>query len=368
MQLSSLGSVFRTPLQSPPAVPLGGAVGAVVGAGFAAAFQHIANAGPGAVFGLVLGAGWTFVMQRLDRREHPLCAGAPGRALGDYPEVCDLLRNAGKSHRDAEALRQISLHLGEHIDAITAQFNTYCAFRRLVPHPLIGPLIRHFFLTHCATRGVVLISKRSISACYLVAAHHRDKARMVVALNDGTVPAGTVFRQLRCPYMRLDLANLDLGSARECITEECNGEWQVRPIHPDGRAETLPPRPATSTPHRTRRRTVVPTEAERMPQPVSSRATLAVQRGARLQESLAGLAPDSRTLRELERIEEDLAASRPCGHLVNYQGVEYIAIDIHWDRDLGRGGRQSAGRNVWRLLALRTRTGYELTDIVNYHR
>lgn len=363
MQLSSLGSVFRTPLQSPPAVPLGGAVGAVVGAGFAAAFQHIANAGPGAVFGLVLGAGWTFVMQRLDRREHPLCAGAPGRALGDYPEVCDLLRNAGRSHRDAEALRQISLHLGEHIDAITAQFNTYCAFRRLVPHPLIGPLIRHFFLTHCATRGVVLISKRSMSACYLVAAHHRDKARMVVALNDGTVPAGTVFRQLRCPYMRLDLANLDLGSARECITEECNGEWKVRPL----------PVPFEVSPlvEVTRRRTTgqhVPSPAPVSPTLVDAPvarpgATVTITRGPRLRKRLAELAlpPDSRTWRELNRIEEDLAAQRPCGHPITHKGKDYMSCDIHLD------GRWAPGRNKWRLLYWRVPGGFRLEDIDDTH-
>lgn len=368
MHLSSAGSVRVVPLQSRWALATGGAVGATVGGAFALALQGISNAGPGTLFGVLLGVAWTGVQQYLDVRERQPIVRAHERPLRDYPEVRELLQRAGRTHHDADAVRQLAVQLSERMACITTHFNAYCAFRRVTPHALIGPVIRHFFLSHCGHRGVVLISKRSMQACYLVAAHTGDKDRIVAALNDATVPAGTALRQLRCPYMRLDLANEELGSARECITEEGKDEWRVRPVWSDGRVETLAPEPIQPLPQRRHGRRVVPVQADASAAPVVSRTPLTVSRSQTLCGKLAELPADSRTWRELKRIEEDLAANRPCGHLVNYRGVEYTAIDIHWDQDLGRGGRQSAGRNVWRLLVKRTDSGHLLVDIVNYHR
>jgi hypothetical protein len=338
----------------------------LAGGGLSFLFRGIANVGLDALLGGGLGLLTTLALQACDACETQDQLQPHERALVDYPGVRALLLKAKRSPHDRAAVREISLQLTEQLGRVIRLFEEYCAHRGLTPHPLIAQVIRHFFLTHCSDRGVLLVSKRSVAACYLIAARREDKSAIAAAMNDGDVPAGTALRRLRCPYLRVDLANEDLGPAQAFFTEvRRGGEWSVHPAPAwsDGE-EASHPGPDRNL---RRRKRGEPSEAPPPPVPaapaVASTARLSVTRSPLLRATLVGLPPDSRTWRELNRIEEDLATNRPRRrHLVTYQGNEYIAFDIHWD------GRRSPGRNAWRLLVNRVAGGFLLVDIVDYHR
>lgn len=364
MPLCSLRDILQTPLQSPKAPLVGAPLGALASGGLSLLFRGIANVGLDALLGGGLGLVATLALQARDARQTQDPLQPHERALVDYPAVRTLLLRANRSPHDPAALREISVQLTEQFGRVIGAFEEYCGRRGLTPHPLIAQVIRHFYLTHCSDRGVLLVSKRSVAACYLVAAHKEDKSAIAVAMNDGEVPAGTALRRLRCPYLRVDLANEHLGPAQAFVTRVHQGEWSVHPAPAwsDGE-EPSHSRPVRDVRRRTRNR-----PSETPPPPVQtapavvSPASMSVTRSPLLRATLAGLPPASRTWRELNRIEEDLAANRPCRHLVPYQGKEYIAFDIHWD------GRRSPGRNAWRLLVERVADGFVLFDIVDYHR
>jgi len=366
VHLSSLGKILQTPLDSWWAVPVGGSGGLVAG-GLVGLLRDITNGVvPGALLGGFLGAFATLALQARDARETQDQLQPHERALVDYPGVRALLLRANRSSHDRAAVREISLQLTEQFGRVIRLFEEYCAHRGLTPHPLIAQVIRHFFLTHCSDRGVLLVSKRSVAACYLIAAHREDKSAIAAAMNDGDVPAGTALRRLRCPYLRVDLANEDLGPAQAFFTEvRRGGEWSVHPAPAWSDGEEASQTRRVRDVHRRTRN--APCETPPSPVPTApslvSAPRLSVTRSPLLRATLVGLPPDSRTWRELNRIEEDLATNRPRRrHLVTYQGNEYIAFDIHWD------GRRSPGRNAWRLLVNRVAGGFLLVDIVDYHR
>jgi hypothetical protein len=365
--IPSLRSILATPLHSHGAIPLGSLVGAAVGAAFSLAFRGCSNVVPDALIGGWMGIGWTNVQRFLDPdrtltplQEHEL-------ALVDYPAVRQALRDRGTSVNDLDALKVLAGEIEGDVNRMTRQFDSYCSSRGMPPNPLMRGVIRHFYLTHLRYPTIMLLSKLSSSACYLVAGSNEQRGTIADGLNQDGVPAGTVLRQLHCPYLRVDLANTALRNARAFSTEECEGEMRVHSVHasPGETLETLEPSALVSVTNRRHTRRRVASGEARPPVPdlvASATVRENVFRSALLREKLAGVAPDSRTWRELNRIEEDLAANRPCGHTVRYQGVLYQADDIHWE------GRQSPGRNAWRLLHLKTPHGYELVDIVDYHR
>ncbi|WNH53969.1 hypothetical protein [Stenotrophomonas oahuensis] len=361
-------AVLNMPLQSDWALPTAAALGAAVGGGMAAALQGMSNMLPGATFGSMLGVGWASVLQGMDEQEARLRAHhAQVRAFADYPAVQALLRRAGTSVDDELALQRLSGKLEADFARMTERFNEYCVLRDLAPNRLIGEVIRHFYLTHCADRGIVLLSKRNAHACYLVATNTRHQGDIAQAMNQEGVGAGTALRQMRCPYLRVDLANERLSDARAFTTEVRDGEWQVLPaeLPPGQTTQTFAPGPLV---HAVRRR-CPRASCARAGRPASlpeaavpsSGDALVIQRGPLLRAKLAALPSECRTWRELERIEQDLAAHRPCGHLITYQGEEYLASDLHM------GGRRCPGRNAWRLLHRRIPGGHELVDIVDPH-
>ncbi len=361
-------AVLNMPLQSDWALPTAAALGAAVGGGMAAALQGVSNMLPGVTFGSMLGVGWASVLQGMDERQARVRAHhAHVRAFADYPAVQALLRRAGTSSDDEVALQRLSNKLEADFVRMTERFNDYCVPRDLTPSRLIGEVIRHFYLTHCANRGIVLLSKRSANACYLVAVHARHEGGIAEAMNQQGVGAGTVLRQMRCPYLRVDLANERLASARAFTTQVHDGEWQVSPaeLPPGSTTETLAPGPLLEVIRRRCPRTHGPREPQPVPLPDPGSALSGdppvVRRGPLLRAKLARLPPSCRTWRELERLEQDLAANRPCGHLITYQGEEYLASDLHMS------GRRCPGRNAWRLLHRRIPGGHELVDIVDPH-
>ena len=214
----------------------------------------------------------------------------------------------------------------------------------------------------------MLLSKRNASACYLVATRTRHQGDIAKAMNQEGVGAGTALRQMRCPYLRVDLANERLADARAFTTEVHDGEWQVLPaeLTPGQTTETLAPVPLVQVVRRRCPRKHCPGAAPPPSLPDAAASLpgdgLVIQRGPLLRAKLAGLPSSCRTWRELERIEQDLAANRPCGHLITYQGEEYLASDLHMI------GRRCPGRNAWRLLHRRIPGGHELVDIVDPHR
>lgn len=368
MPISSLRSIPATPLHSPWAVPLGCGVGAMVGGAFSVAFRGCSNLVTDVLIGGWLGIGGTNVQRYLDTVRTTSRLQPHERALVDYPAVQKRLAEVGTTVDDLDALKSLSDQLEIQFGRMITQFNDYCRSREVPPNPLMAGVIRHFYLTHCSERGVMLLSRRSATACYLVAARAEQGSAIADALNQEGVPAGTVLRRLHSPYLRVDLANTALRDACAFTTEECDGEMRVHSVQtlPGETLETLEPGALVSMTNRrhTRRRFAPESVATPIPDLVAS-ATPAkekVFRGALLREKLADLAADSRTWRELNRIEEDLAANRPCGHPVRFHGVLFYANDIHWE------GRQSPGRNAWRLLHRNTPDGHELVDIVDYHR
>jgi hypothetical protein len=321
---------------------------------------------PGLIGGW-LGIGWLNVLRYQERngtltelQEHEL-------ALVDYPDVRQALRDRGTSVNDLDALKTLAKEIEGDVNRMTRQFDAYCSAREVPPNPLMRGVIRHFYLTHRRFPTIMLLSKLRSTDCYLVAGHDEQRGTIIDALSQNSVPAGTVLRQLHCPYMRVDVANSALRDARAFSAEECEGEMRVHSAHmlPGETLETMQPSaPATLT-----RRRVKPVEpaadggAATKPAlpdlvPTADQVPKEIVRGPLLLEKLAGVKPDSRTVRELERIEQDLAAGRPCGHLVRWNRVLCHAIDIHWE------GRLSSGRNAWRLLY----DGRRLVDIVDYHR
>lgn len=362
-------AVLNMPLQSGWALPTAAVLGAAVGGGMAAALQGVSNLLPGVTFGSMLGVGWASVLQSMDEQQARVRAHhAHVRAFADYPAVQALLQRAGASVDDEIALQQLSQKLEADFARMIERFNEYCALCDLTPNRLIGAVIRHFYLTHCADRGIVLLSRRSARACYLVAAHTRDQGNLAKAMNQDGISAGTALRQLRCPYLRVDLANERLADARAFTTRVCDGEWQVLPAEPaSGQStETLVPGPVLQVVRRRPARARRPREKPPVPEADGATPPLndapMLQRGPLLRAKLADLPADSRTWRELERIEQDLVAGRPCGHLIHYQGEEFLSSDIHM------GGRRCPGRNIWRLLHRRIPGGHELVDIVDPHR
>lgn len=367
MPLPSLRSVLTTRLHSQAAIPLGCIVGAGVGGALSLAFRGCGNVVTDALAGGWMGIGFTS-WQRLqdpDRtltelQEHEL-------ALVDYPAVRQELRDRGTSVNDLDALKALAEEIEDDVNRMTCQFDAYCGSRDVPPNPLMRGVIRHFYLTHYRKNTIMLLSKPRSTDCYLVAGPIEQRGTIIDALSQNRVPAGTVLRQLHCPYMRVDVANSALRDARAFSTEECEGEMRVHSMHasPGDTLETLEPSALVSVTNRRQTRRRIASGEARPPVPdlvASATVREKVFRSALLREKLAGLAPDSRTWRELNRIEEDLAANRPCGHPVRYQGVLYQADDIHWE------GRQSPGRNASRLLHRKTPHGYELVDIVDYHR
>lgn len=373
MPVSPLRSILATPLHSTAAIPLGCGVGAAVGGAFSLAFNGCANVVPDALIGGWLGIGWTNVQRYLDPDKGKVQLQAHERALVDYPAVRQLLHEAGTSVDDLDALKRLAEQLERDFSRVTSQFDVYCRSRGVPPNPLIAGVIRHFCLTHFRDRAVMLVAKRNATACYLVAAREGQAPAIAEALNREGTLAGTVLRQLHCPYLRVDVANSALRDAHAFITDECGGEMRVHsaPAPAGHTLETLKPSALVGVTHRrqTRRHceagdasplaTTTPTAASVGP---VHHARAAVHLGPLLRAKLLGLAADSRTLRELERIKADLAERRPCGHPVRYQGMPYHATDIHWE------GRQSPGRNTERLLYRKTPHGYLLVDIVDYHR
>lgn len=354
-------AALNLPLQSNWALPAAAAVGAVVGGGFALAFQGASNLLPGLTFGSLLGVGWGGVLRHQDAHDARLRAyQAHVRAFADYPSVHALLRRAGTTVEDDAALRRLAEKLEADVQRMAGRFNAHCERWGWTPHRLIGEVIRHFYLSHCADRGVMLLSKRSVDACYLVAAHASDQDAIAAALNQEDVAAGTALRRMRCPYLRVDLANARLADAHAFTAEVRDGEWEVRPAEP---SSDLRIEPRVTVTRRRRMRADGPGGERVIPEapamPVSDAPLL--QRGPQLRAKLAELPANSRTRRELERIEQDLAANRPCGHLIRYQGEEYLASDLHLE------GRRCPGRNAWRLLHRRIPGGYELVDIVDPH-
>jgi len=367
----SLRSILATPLHSPWAVPLGCSVGALTGGAvsltFSLAFRSCANIVPDALIGGWLGIGWTNVQRYLDPGKAMAPLQPHERALVDYPGVRQLLHDAGTSVDDLDALKRLADQLERDFSRVTGEFNAYCRSRQVPPNPLIGGVIRHFCLTHFRDRAVMLVAKRSATACYLVAAREGQAPAIGEALNREGTRAGTVLRQLHCPYLRVDLANSALRDAQAFTTDEREGEMRVHSLHDRARetVETLATSPLVDVTHRRlpRRRYVNHASAAPVadiPAPAGADRERVI-RGPLLRAKIAGLPAGNRTCRELRRIEQDLAANRPCGHPVRYQGRNYLAIDIHF------AGRQSPGRNVWRLLHRKGPAGHELVDIVDYH-
>lgn len=373
MPLDPLRSVLTTPLHSERAVPLAGTLGFVVGG----AIEFVCNAArpawtvgnvmQPALIGGWIAIGWLNWLRRLELdgsltelQEHEL-------ALVDYPDVRQALRDRGTSVNDLDALKVLAREIEGDVNRMTRQFDAYCSARDVPPNPLMRGVIRHFYLSHLRFPTIMLLSKLRSTDCYLVAGSNEQRGTIADGLNQDRVPAGTVLRQLHCPYLRVDLANTALRNARAFSTEECEGEMRVHSVHalPGETLETLEPSALVSVTHRRQTRRRVASGEVHLPVPdLVASATVREKtfRSALLRGKLAGVAPDSRTWRELNRIEEDLAANRPCGHPVRYQGVLYQADDIHWE------GRQSPGRNASRLLHRKTPHGYELVDIVDYHR
>lgn len=378
MPIPPLRNLLATPLHSQAAIPLAGTVGAVVGAGFELVFRGCTNAaGPAwsiaeivkpALISGWMGIGCTNAMRWLDPEKPSRQLQPHECALVDYPAVRQRLRDVGTSVEDLDALKSLAGQLETEFGRMITQFNDYCRSRGVPPNPLMAGVIRHFYLTHCGVRGVMLLSKGKATACYLVAARAEQGSTIAEALNQPDVLAGTVLRRLHCPYLRVDLANTALRDAGAFTTEELDGEMHVHAAEalPGETLETLEPSALVSLTKRrhTRRRVTAAGDSVAMPDLVASAAPAKgkIIRSALLQEKLADLAADSRTWRELNRIEEDLAANRPCGHPVRFHGVLFYANDIHWE------GRQSPGRNAWRLLHRNTPDGHELVDIVDYHR
>lgn len=372
MPLDPLRSVLATPLHSERALPVAGSLGF----GLGAAIEFVCNAArptwtigdvmqPGLIGGW-LAIAWLKWLRFLERegtltelQEHEL-------ALVDYPDVRQALRGRGTSVNDPDALKVLAREIEGDVNRMTRQFDAYCSARDMPPNPLMRGVIRHFYLSHLRFPTIMLLSKLRSTDCYLVAGHVEQRDTITDALSQDRVPAGTVLRQLHCPYMRVDLANNALRGARAFSTEDCEGEMRVHSVHtlPGETLETVAP---SAPPTLTRRRVKSShvgvsgstSTKSALPDLVSSThpAPKKIVRGPLLLEKLAGLKPDSRTWRELDRIEQDLAAGRTCGHLVRVNGVLYHAIDIHFE------GRLSPGRNAWRLLY----DGRELFDIVDYH-
>jgi len=368
-----LRDLLVTPLHSGAAIPLAGTLGAVVGAGFELAFRGCTNAaGPAwGVAGLVkpalisgwMGIGCANAMRWLDPEKPSRQLQPHERALVDYPAVRQRLRDAGTSVEDLDALKSLARQLETEFGRMITQFNDYCRSREVTPNPLMAGVIRHFYLTHCGERGVMLLSRLSATACYLVAARAEHGRAIADALNQPGVRAGTVLRRLRCPYLRVDLANAALRDACAFTTEEHDGEMHVHP------AETrFDIGPLVEVTHRRTTgqsclsRATAPATLPQAPA-LRRRGSVVVTRGPRLLKRLDELAlpADSRTWRELNRIEADLAAQRPCGHPVSHKGKDYMSCDIHLD------GRLAPGRNRWRLLYWRVPGGFRLEDIDDTH-
>ncbi|MBT2768475.1 hypothetical protein J7J08_12585 [Stenotrophomonas sp. ISL-67] len=373
MPLPSLRSIFATPLHSAWAVPLACSVGAGAGAAVSLAFRGCTNLVPDALVGGWLAIGWTNVQRYLDPGRAMAQLQPHERALVDYPAVRQRLHEVGTSVDDLDALKSLAGQLEREFGRMITQFNAYCHSREVSPNPLMAGVIRHFYLTHCGERGIVLLSRLSATACYLVAAHAEQGSAIADGLSQKGVTAGTVLRRLRCPYLRVDLANETLHGAQSFTTNESHGEMRVC-AHPspfevgplvevtNRRSTGQHGAPRAAPPPFTQR--TASGSATPAAEVVASvgQARSKVCRGPLLRAKLLGLAADSRTWRELNRIEDDLAANRPCGHPVRYHGEHYQANDIHWE------GRQSPGRNAWRLLHRKGQGGHELVDIVDYHR
>lgn len=350
-----------------------GAVGFLVGAGFEAVFRGCTNAaGPAWTLAEVIKPGlvssWMAVgclnaMRCLDRETPSRQLQPHERALVDYPAVRQRLIDGGTSVEDLDALKELAGALEAEFNWMISQFNDYCRKRNTPPNPLMPGVIRHFYLTHCAERGVMLLSSKGATACYLVAAREEQRRAIEDGMNQPGTRAGTVLRQLHCPYLRVDLANNALRDANAFAADDSGGEMCVRPVQTSFEIGPL----VEVTNRRLTGHHGVRNRGSRRSTELSAASTCAsarVTRSPRLRRTLTdlGLPPSSRTWRELNRIEEDLAAGRPCGHLIVHNGREYMSCDIHLE------GRQSPGRNAWRLLYLNCGDGHELVDIVDYHR
>lgn len=366
MPLPSVVSLLTTPLHSRQAPVIAGALGAAVGATFAMSLQGITNIGPGTLFGGLLGMGWTGLQQYMERCQALRRTPPPEvRELTKYPAVRVLLRRHGAGVDDPAALLTLSIKLEADIKKMTQSLDAYCRTRGVPDSPLVAKALRHFYLTHCSERGIALLSKATSPYCYLVAAKKADEARLKQFLNDENVAAGTKLRQMGCPYMRIDLALETLRGAREfAITEDSGGEMHVH-------VATTPFEIGAMVNVIRRRRkgqqgahdTASVSPDGSMPVEQNATCSANVMRGPRLKKKLAELAlpPESRTWQDLKRIEQDLAAHRPCGHAIRHNGQHCYSVDIHLD------GHWAPGRNRWRLLYQRVPGGYRLIDIDDPH-
>ncbi len=363
--LQSLGNVSP---QDALAGPVAAGVGAGAGSAVALAFQGIGNLLPGTGVGALLGVGWWGVLRW---REHVQASMEANKARVDalehYPAVHQLLAAKGACMHDMAAVKQVSDFVDREVKRMCALFEQHCRQQGLKVAPLMKAVLRHFFLLHCGDRGILVVSRASTQECYLVAAHRENQEPIRLALGRKGASPTAVLRNLRCPYIRADLANERVHAAMAFQMERDDVEYipaagagsgqAARPREPAAaHADAVAPRCRRPASHRR----PAPTEPPTGPGPRTvPPATCDIVRGQILRDQMACLPASGRTLTKLAVIVEDLQAGRVCGKPVTLHGVHYSASDIQLDG--------LSGRNLWRLLHRRTPGGHELVGIVDYH-
>jgi hypothetical protein len=369
----ALRSVVNVPAQSALAAPLAVAVGAGIGSALALAFQGLGNLLPGTSLGAVMGLTWLGALRwieqgHVEQRRHQERV----QMVSTHPQLSQLLRAEGGCLHDRGAVKQLCDRLDRDVRVIQDSFKKHCGAYGLTPAPLMGDVLRTFFLHHCADRGIVVISRGSTQECYLVAAYRKDHPRVRDAISRVGASPPDVLRRLGCPFMRVDLVNTSMRDAQGFEVEMHRLEWTATPTH--GQQMQLPvgaPDVIKRSGRRPRRTLPAQEPASGSighahPRPGVDDGTAAgsnridVARGARLLKQLAPYDPQGRTWQDVRSIEQWLRTGREIGHPVRFDGELYLSADVHLD------GRR--GRNVMRLLYLKeAHHRYALVRIVNYH-
>ncbi|GEM_PF-1141870 len=378
-------NLLNTPLESRHAESVALAAGSLVGAGMGTLARLVNPAAPvamGAGVGAVLAGLYVqgaLMFQQWDDEHRQRW-----QILQQFQGTREYMAAKGIGYHDVEAVQRFNDQLHAQLKQAIGNFREHCRVLGMPCTSTVEYLVEYFILAYCGEKAPCVMTNIRERCWYVGAIEPRryDAVRQAVQ-RDQQHPNRVLSRE-RAVYMVIDpdagahqAPRVQLRGLARRETPRLPGHARAPSAAATAGPTAVAPPPVRAAPPPTQHDIVPPVRVRRRPargptaEPPAARsadmtqaaASMArhhtVVMGPRLREQCADLPADSRTMAELERIRDDLAAGRRAGHSVSVDGGVFIASDIHL--------QGLSGRNRWRLLYRPTAGGYELHGIADYH-
>lgn len=382
-------NLLNTPLESRYAESVALAAGSLVGAGMGT-LARLANpaapvgmgAGVGAVLaGLYVQGARLFQQWDEEHRQR-------WQILQQFQGTRDYMAAEGIRYHDKEAVQRFNDQLHDQLQQVIGNFREHCRVLGMPCTSRVEYLVEYFFLAYCGEKVPCVVTNTRERCWYLCAIKRQHYGTVRQAIQRDQQHPSRILFPPRAVYMVIEPGAGAHQAPRVQLRGLARNETPRLPGHARGlsvaAAATAGPTaigqpPVGAAPPPTTQHDIVPPVQVRRragrgsaadPPAARSSAAMApaaasmarhhtVVLGPRLRQQCEDLPADGRTMAELERITDDLAAGRRAGHAVSIDGGAFIASDIHL--------QGVSGRNRWRLLYRPTADGYELHGIADYH-